>query len=117
MSPGSSEHLLPVPDYISPIHWPSTNPVFQLNRDEFAPGTDLSGASMRVEVWGRTSPEGSNFRYTCGDVKGKGKEKQLDRPEGDSEWKVLESWEVALNELRPLSEEVGTMLASFKQTC
>lgn len=106
-----------MPDYISPIHWPSTNPVFQLSRDEFAPGTDLSGARMRVEVWGRTSPQGSNFRYTSGDVKGKGKEKQLDRAEGDSEWKVLESWEVALNELRPLSDEVGTMPASFNQTC
>ena len=102
---------LPVPDYISPIHWPSTNPVFQLSRDEFAPGTDLSGAKMRVEVWGRLGQEGTSTIRSMDSMgqpaKGKGKEKQLDGAEGDAEWKVLESWEVTLNELKLLPAEVS----------
>ncbi|KAI0757430.1 hypothetical protein C8Q80DRAFT_1091818 [Daedaleopsis nitida] len=108
----------PVPDYISPIHWPSTNPVFRLNRDEFAPGTDLSGAKMRVDVWGRAGPESlgsSILRSTdslrhipgrSGDTKGKGKATQLDHTAEESEWKVLQTWEVVLNELRPVPQEL-----------
>ncbi|TFK88527.1 hypothetical protein K466DRAFT_546944 [Polyporus arcularius HHB13444] len=114
---GSSDDALPVPDYISPIHWPSTNPVFQLSKYEFAPGTDLSGARMRVEVWGRSSHEGSTiFRPLASsrqapdqtaDAKGKGKEKQLDGAVGASGWKVLESWDVDLSDLKPLPEELA----------
>ncbi|KAI0719109.1 UV radiation resistance protein and autophagy-related subunit 14-domain-containing protein [Cerioporus squamosus] len=114
---GSSDDTLPVPDYISPIHWPSTNPVFQLSKYEFAPGTDLSGARMRVEIWGRSSHEGaSTFREKAtsrqvpggtADVKGKGKEQQADGTEADSVWKILESWDVVLSEMKPLPEELA----------
>ncbi|RPD81566.1 hypothetical protein L226DRAFT_527840 [Lentinus tigrinus ALCF2SS1-7] len=106
-----SDDTLHVPDYISPIHWPSTNPVFQLSKYEFAPGTDLSGAKMRVEVWGRSSHEGGSiFRPSASSLEmpnGKGKEKQVDATQGDSGWKVLESWVVSLNELKPLPEELA----------
>ena len=112
----AQDHLMPVPDYISPIHWPSTNPIFQLSRYEFAPGTDLSGAKMRVEVWGRMDQDGSssfgafNSIRSCIsiDAKGKGKEKHPDSTD-DSQWKVLESWEVVLSQLKPLPQDVSRL--------
>ncbi|KAI1786296.1 UV radiation resistance protein and autophagy-related subunit 14-domain-containing protein [Ganoderma leucocontextum] len=111
----SQDDSLPVPDYISPIHWPSTNPTFQLSRYEFTPGTDLSGARMRMDIWGRVVREGqSTFRASDStwsrmsvDAKGKGKEKQLDNAMGDSQWKVLESWEVVLNQLKVLPQDLA----------
>ncbi|KAH9850657.1 hypothetical protein C2E23DRAFT_782205 [Lenzites betulinus] len=109
----SPDDALPVPDYISPVHWPSTNPVFQLSKYEFAPGTDLSVSKMRVEVWGRAGgPEAANgrpdTRGKAGDIKGKGKEKQADGEHHSSEWKILESWDVDLGRLTPLSEDLAT---------
>ncbi|KAI0761681.1 hypothetical protein BD413DRAFT_238869 [Trametes elegans] len=106
----AAEDDLPVPDYISPVHWPSTNPVFQLSKYEFAPGTDLSTSKMRVEVWGRAgSPEkrpAEKGPPAC-EPKGKGKEKQLDGDDARSEWRVLESWDVDLSRLRPLTEDLA----------
>ncbi|KAI0825239.1 hypothetical protein BC628DRAFT_1410305 [Trametes gibbosa] len=109
----SPDDVLPVPDYISPVHWPSTNPVFQLSKYEFAPGTDLSVSRMRVEVWGHVGdPDAANDqpdpRGKGGDVKGKGKEKQAGSGHQSSEWKVLESWDVDLGRLTPLSEDLAT---------
>ncbi|KAI0638959.1 UV radiation resistance protein and autophagy-related subunit 14-domain-containing protein [Trametes polyzona] len=112
-SKSSADNDLPVPDYISPVHWPSTNPVFQLSKYEFAPGTDLSTSKLRVEVWGRTgggdaSMDASRLpRGKEGDVKGKGKEKQVDTEHSASEWKVLESWDVDLGRLTPLTEDLA----------
>ncbi|KAI0367504.1 hypothetical protein BV20DRAFT_970472 [Pilatotrama ljubarskyi] len=108
----TSEDILPVPDYISPVHWPSTNPGFQLSKYEFAPGTDLSTSRMRVEVWGRTGEGDSQdsarqANGKTGDAKGKGKEWQPGVEGGRSEWKVLESWDVDLNRLLPLTEELA----------
>lgn len=81
---------------------------------------------MRVEVWGRTGhDDGSTFRPTVSsrqvpsgtpEAKGKGKEKELDGSEGDTGWKVLESWDVTLNELRPLPEAVSMSWALFHLT-
>ena len=114
-SPPATSDLSPlVPDYISSIHWPSTNPVFQLSRYEFAPGTDLSGTRLRVDVWGRTGQEGlSGFRRAGSlhrpmiDSKGKGKAKQLEEPTDGTEWKVLESWDVALSDMKLLPDDVS----------
>ena len=114
-SPGNSDDLLPVPDYISPIHWPSTNPVFQLSKYEFAPATDLRGTKLRVDIWGQTNPEGQDVSYGTDtlrrslDPSGKGKGKQLDVPTSDAAWKVLESWDVALSDLKSLPEDVSTL--------
>ncbi|TBU58827.1 UV radiation resistance protein and autophagy-related subunit 14-domain-containing protein [Dichomitus squalens] len=110
----AQDEALPVPDYISPIHWPSINPVFQLSRHEFAPGTRLSGAKMRVDIWGRMDQEGgSTFRASDSiqsgrpaDTKGKGKEKQVDGS-NRTQWKVLESWKVVLDQLKPLPQDLA----------
>ncbi|KAL1952326.1 hypothetical protein VTO73DRAFT_1475 [Trametes versicolor] len=110
----SADDHLPVPDYISPVHWPSTNPVFQLSKYEFAPSTDLSTSKMRVEVWGRTgggeSQSPDNTRPPAGkaaDTKGKGKAKQPDDEATSSEWRILETWDVDLRQLTALTEDLA----------
>ncbi|KAJ3006293.1 hypothetical protein NUW54_g3991 [Trametes sanguinea] len=108
-----ADDTLPVPDYISPIHRPSTNPMFQLSQYEFAPGTDLSASKMRVEVWGRAEGEDTQTpdqqRPTTSPLKGKGKERQSADEEAHSRsgWKLLESWEVDLNRLSPLAGDLA----------
>ena len=71
---------------------------------------------MQVDIWGRADLERqSTFRTSNStlsrmstDSKGKGKEKQLDEAMGDSQWKVLESWEVVLNQLKALPQDVSS---------
>lgn len=70
---------------------------------------------MRVDIWGRADQEGQDtFRTPWDtwsrmsvDAKGKGKEKQLDGAIGDSQWKILESWEVVLNQLKSVPQDVS----------
>ncbi|KZT67671.1 hypothetical protein DAEQUDRAFT_812727 [Daedalea quercina L-15889] len=110
-SPPPSNHipLGPVPDYISPIHWPSTNPTFQMDarsKGEFAAEADLSGSKMRVEVWGRVKHGLGWASAREGDAKGKGK--AMDRgEEDDMEWKVLEGWDIDLMDLVPLPDNLA----------
>lgn len=101
----SSAQRLSVPNYISNIHRPSTNPSFPLDPrsgSDVAKWTNLAARKVTIQVWGkvpdRLHPEG----------KGKGKWKDpADIVEAsDGHWKVLEEWKVDLDELIPLSEEV-----------
>lgn len=111
--PSSPELLsnkgLAVPDYISPIQRPSTNPTFQIDaqsKGEFTPGVDLSGSKFRVEVWGKAK-HGLGWASTRGvDIKEKSKQTSHGKESG-SEWRVLESWDVDLMNLVPLTEDVG----------
>ncbi|KZT06207.1 uncharacterized protein LAESUDRAFT_726023 [Laetiporus sulphureus 93-53] len=99
-----------VPSFISPIHWPSTNPAFQLDarsRGEFAPGADLSGSKMRVEVWGHVKRGLGWSSSGDRDLKGKGKERERSEQDG-LEWKLLQGWDVDLGDLVPLSKELAT---------
>ena len=93
-----------VPNFISPIHRPSINPAFALD-DLSTPGTvgwtDLSTQKMKVELWGRV---GTGWGVSA-TVKGKGKEREP-TPTTD-EWKPLETWEIDLTGLVPLSERVS----------
>ncbi|OSD05786.1 hypothetical protein PYCCODRAFT_1405673 [Trametes coccinea BRFM310] len=113
-SPQTADNTLPVPDYISPIHRPSTNPMFQLSQYEFAPGTDLSTSKMRVEVWGRAESENAQSigqqQPTSSPLKGKGKERQSADENAHSRpgWKLLESWEVDLNRLATLTGDLAS---------
>jgi UV radiation resistance-associated gene protein len=109
-----------VPNYLSPIHRPSTNPSFTIDpmsKHDFAEWTDLSSDQMNVEIWGRVgnvSPSNSPGRR-----KGKGKEAE-EQPitENNEDWKVLEEWNVKLADLIPLPKDVslsfayGTILSS-----
>ena len=98
-----------VPDYISPVHWPSTNPTFQIDarsRGEFSPNANLSDSKMRIEVWGRVKHGLGWASIRHGDVKGKGRAPDLH--DADSlEWRILESWDFDLMDLRPLTDDVG----------
>lgn len=105
-APGS-EHTLKyptVPNFISPIHRPSINPVFALD-DLSTPGivdwTDLSMQKVKIELWGRV---GTGWGVST-TVKGKGKEKEpMSFPE---EWKPLDTWEIDLAALAPLPQHVS----------
>ncbi|GJE87893.1 hypothetical protein PsYK624_039770 [Phanerochaete sordida] len=98
-----------IPDYLSPIHRPSTNPSFSIDAQshfDFARDTDLSGARMTVEIWGKVADP-----LPLAQPNGKGKEKaryadDKEAAEQGGEWKVLERWDVNLSELVPLSDNV-----------
>ena len=106
---------VPIPDYLSPIHRPSVNPIFNIdtrNGSDFAPGTNLSGCKMVVEMWAH-QPDHSTSGRT---INGKGKEKEkASFPHGvmDAEWKVLETWDVDLNELVPVPDSVCQFTVIF----
>lgn len=96
----------PIPDYLSPIHRPSVNPSFNVDArtgSDFAPGTNLSGCKMVVEIWAHQS----SSPHTPHSAKGKGKER-ADWHDGslELEWKVLETWNVNLNELQAFPDNV-----------
>ncbi|KAL1667240.1 hypothetical protein GGF50DRAFT_49082, partial [Schizophyllum commune] len=93
-SPTSSPpHPIPsatIPCYISPPHRPSTNPAFAVDpKYEFAPWADTSNARCRIEVF---------FRPPV-DTKGKG------RASEQPEWKVLQAYDISLDDLVPVPEE------------
>jgi len=97
-----------VPNYISSIHHPSTNPMFSIdpNSNEFAPHTNLSADGIKIELWAR-----NEMGVSLADAKGKEKEV----PETSSlspapGWKRLDEWSVALSELVPLPGEVRKLL-------
>jgi len=93
-----------VPNFISPIHRPSINPVFALD-DLSTPGivdwTDLSLQRMKIELWGRV---GTGWGVSA-TVKGKGKEREPTST--TDEWRPLETWEIDLSGLVPLPEHVS----------
>ncbi|EMD41537.1 hypothetical protein CERSUDRAFT_110089 [Gelatoporia subvermispora B] len=129
LSTSSSAQLEPfVPDYISPVHRHSTNPSFQLDVRpgyEFAPGADLSGSTLRLEVWARAAdvgacPSGTSPGHASsearfredepgGQAKGKGREREHGRGDAAArpEWKILEAWEFDLEELVPLPDDLA----------
>ncbi|KAJ7480116.1 hypothetical protein B0H11DRAFT_1864054 [Mycena galericulata] len=98
----------PLPDYLSPIHRPSTNPTFGIDTysgNESGPWTDPSGQRLKVELWGKV---GEDLR-SQETVSGKGKEK-ASTPNGtadeEPDWRVLEEWKVDLGSLLPLPDDL-----------
>jgi hypothetical protein len=112
-SPASPEPppLRAVPNYISPIHPPSTNPSFVIDAQstfEFAPWTNLSADTMKIELWAKTV----RHPISGAPLDGKGKQKEVsvtDRDDSTREgagWSVLEHWNVTLADLVLLTPEV-----------
>ncbi|CDO70931.1 hypothetical protein BN946_scf184829.g39 [Trametes cinnabarina] len=85
--------------------------MFQLSQYELAPGVDLSTSKMRVEAWGRADSGDTQSvdgqQPATSPFKGKGKERPTMSQEGRPGWKLLESWEVDLNRLPPLPEDLA----------
>ncbi|EIN13207.1 hypothetical protein PUNSTDRAFT_139842 [Punctularia strigosozonata HHB-11173 SS5] len=109
---------LPPPSYISPIHRPSTNPVFSVDPDAFFPGADLGAGAVRIEVWGRVAgTRWGDFDPITND-KGKGKGKARAESDGartaqgSEEWSMLASWDVALDRLAPVPDVPASKLPS-----
>lgn len=96
-----------VPNYISPIHRPSTNPLYSLDassHSDFSEHTNLSTDRLRIQLWAKVDLNAIHL----GNAKGKQKDS------GDSgsasrspRWKVLEEWDFSLSDLIPLSPEVS----------
>jgi UV radiation resistance-associated gene protein len=99
-----------VPNYISPIRRPSTNPSFPIDTKSdhnFSEGSDLSGDKIKIEIWGRV---GDRWKRDVS-FRRNGKEKEVEPPEeADKEWKILDEWFVDLSELVPLSDDVRNCL-------
>ncbi|OJA12917.1 hypothetical protein AZE42_05077 [Rhizopogon vesiculosus] len=114
-SPASPEppQLRTVPNYISPIHQPSTNPSFMIDAQssfEFAPWTDLSADTIKIELWAKT------YQHPAvgAPLDGKGKRKEMSETDCDdqgTEWSVLEEWNVTLADLVPLTPELEAHLS------
>ena len=72
----------------------------------------MSGAELKVEVWGKVGPHWHGLEDAGGTVNvgGKGKEKEVERLEnkGDTtDWRVFEEWNTNLADLVPLPEDVS----------
>ncbi|KAG2049835.1 hypothetical protein BDR06DRAFT_960931 [Suillus hirtellus] len=111
-SPASPEPPLlhTVPNYISPIHQPSTNPSFVIDARsefEFAPWTDLGADTVKIELWAKTCRHLTSGAGVSLESKGKQKEMLVTDPtRQDPEWTVLEQWNVTLADLVPLKPEL-----------
>ncbi|KAG2109660.1 uncharacterized protein F5147DRAFT_691713 [Suillus discolor] len=111
-SPASPEPplLRTVPNYISPIHQPSTNPSFVIDARsefEFAPWTDLGADTVKIELWAKTCRHLTSGAGASLESKGKQKEMLVTDPTREGpEWTVLEQWNVTLADLVPLKPEL-----------
>ncbi|KAK7064710.1 hypothetical protein R3P38DRAFT_2492219 [Favolaschia claudopus] len=85
-SPSSAAPLLP--DYISPVHRPSTNPLFTMDVQSGF-WSNPSGQRLNIELWG------------------KGKQKEESGRDGseDEGWRVLEEWNLDMGQLLPLQDD------------
>jgi hypothetical protein len=105
-----------LPDYISPIHRPSTNPLFPIDARagyEYGPWIDPSGQKLKVELWGKVREDWRNPEPVPG--KGKEKEKACEPGEdAENEWRVLEEWNLDLGQLLPLSDDVRSHIEFVK---
>lgn len=103
----SPPHWPQVPNHLSPILRPSTNPSFPIDAKlnyNFSEGTDLSGNKIKIEVWGNV---GNRWKRDVS-FQSKGKEKEVEPPkEADKEWKIIDEWFVDLTDLVPLSDDLA----------
>jgi hypothetical protein len=90
-----------VPDFVSAIHRPSTNPQFTLDVNDFPKWTDPSASHMTVQLWAKLRPE-----PPCVLVNEKGKGKVSDDVDTrDLQWRMTVKWDICLNDLVPLPED------------
>jgi len=98
--------ILPVPNLISAIHRPSTNPDFTLDYDNFSKWTDPSATHMTVELWAKFHLDSTSSLGA-----GNGKEKMSDDSDiSGSHWRMAGKWDVCLADLVPLPDEVSSII-------
>jgi hypothetical protein len=103
------------PFYISAFHRPSTNPSFSSldSKHDFAGWTDLGNHRFRALLWGAG---GSDWGKKA-DSKERGKERSplhlmidgSEEPFPETDWNILASWDVDMDELVPLPAEVRSI--------
>lgn len=94
-----------VPNFISTIHRPSTNPQFALDFNDFSKWTDPSATHMTVQLWAKLRPDPQSL---FGNDKGK------ERVSGDvdisnPQWRTAGKWDMRLADLVPLPDEVSSL--------
>jgi hypothetical protein len=95
-----------VPNFISNIHNPSTNPDFALDVHDFSKQTDPSATHITVHLWAKLNQDPTSINN-----RDKGKEKMSDEVDiSDPQWKLAGSWDVCLADLVPLPDEVSSLL-------
>jgi len=93
------------PVYFSPIHRPSTNPLFSIDtRSNQAHWPDTSGQIFKVEVWGR-------MPIRVEDPTRLDEVERLPEDRGFN-WKLLDEWDVNLDRLTRLPSDVRTIFSS-----
>ena len=103
-----------IPNYLSQIHRPSTNPSFSLDAGlgcDFAEWTDLSADRLKIELWGKVGVGWRGDSSASANTKGKEKEKDREDNDGegtaeDTDWKILEEWNINLADLVPVPADV-----------
>jgi hypothetical protein len=95
-----------VPNFISTIHNPSTNPDFALDIHDFSKQTDPSATYITVQLWAKLHQDPKSVNH-----RDKGKEKMSDEVDiSDPQWRAAGCWDVCLADLVPLPDEVGSLL-------
>jgi UV radiation resistance-associated gene protein len=97
-----------VPNFISGIHRPSTNPDFALDFNDFSKWTDPSATHMTVRLWARLPPDSPNV---LGNEKGKDK---MSGDTSDPQWRMAGKWDICLADLVPVPDEVSALALSSR---
>ena len=102
---GSPEIRSPPPVYFSPIHRPSTNPFFPIDtRLNQAHWLDTSGQNLKVEIWGKM-PIRTEYPTRLDELEGLPEDQNF-------KWKLLDEWNVDLDRLTRLPNDVQTIFSS-----
>jgi hypothetical protein len=98
-----------VPNFISGVHRPSTNPDFSLDLNDFSKWTDPSATHISVQLWARLPPDSPSAQRNE-----KGKEKTSDGVDiSDPQWRIAGKWDICLADLVPYPDEVSS--SQFQQ--
>lgn len=97
---------LPSPVYFSPIHRPSTNPLFPIDiRSNQVHWPDTSGQNLKVEVWGKMPIRIEHPATRLDEVERQPEDRNFS-------WKLLDEWNVNLGRLARLPNDVQTIFSS-----
>ncbi|KAI0252690.1 hypothetical protein BJV78DRAFT_331272 [Lactifluus subvellereus] len=98
-----------VPNFISAIHRPSTNPDFALDLNEFSKLTDPLATHITVQLWAKLNPDPTSVVGND-----KGKEKESDHIDiAAPQWKIAGNWDICLSDLVPLPDEDSTQTSTL----
>ena len=99
LAPEPEASLPSSPVYFSPIHRPSTNPLFPIDtRSNQVRWPDTSGQNLKVEIWGKM-PIRIEYPRRLNEIERLPEDQNFN-------WKLLDEWDVSLNRLICLPNDV-----------